>query len=564
MSDPEAMYAAMTSGSAATIAAVDDDVVRTMRRVSDSIALIRYAEDKPIWESPTARTRFNMRAWATKAAAEVGFIRLNRAALALQRAEADYRAMVDAADTIIAAWRRHQATVTSPMMLLLFRAAVIVALQSARADYGARLAESLDFVVSDPLTDEQEDWYEQGLAKSMVDDLANPGSQGPLIPETLATGNDDDGWKAQGLAYAPSDSQHSGPGRPDERPPLLVQTSYAGGSSQLSLIDPGTGQLIQTVELGNIAEMDHPPDHAGGVVVHNGTVWVTSSDKDDPRMVPYSLDDIRSASPGAAVPTAGPSAPVAAGSYATVHGDTMYVGDFGSSQMYTHTWNHRTESWGAPQGPFPTPPQTQGVAVHEGEIVFSTSYGRGNGSQLQSYPLDQVTGGGALGEPIRSVDLPNMSEGVAALPSGLLTTYESGAAEYSEPTKDAPLESLWAAMHMTVTPYSELGLDGNVAVEPTTLADASKYFAEVQDDLDEAEGRIAGITLPAGALGDVPTAALFATGVNQHLRTTATWLDKGKLSAGVTVSGLVTSAEEYLESDDQSGGLFDRLLSWLW
>ena len=87
--------------------------------------------------------------------------------------------------------------------------------------------------------------------------------------------------------------------------------------------------------------------------------------------------------------------------------------------MHTYTWDPGTKSWGNEQGPFQIPEETQGIAVRGNEIVFSTSFGRDNGSQLSSYNLGDVTSGGGLGDPLRTVALPNMSEGVVMLPDGV-------------------------------------------------------------------------------------------------------------------------------------------------
>lgn len=546
------MYAAMTSGDPGAVAALHSDVDRALGDTSDEIGTIRYAEDTPDWDSPSARTRFNMRAWATRASAEVAFIRLNRAALALRAVEQSYRDMEHAASGIIDVWRRTKASATDALSLLMLRAAVLGSLDRARRAHATRVAQATEFMVDDPLTADQEEWLENGLLRSLRHDLEDPTDLGPIIPGTLATG-DDDGFTPQGLGY-------------DKDSGYLVQTSYTDGRAQLSLIDPETGTVVQTVDLGRGGPGDTPPDHAGGVAVHHGTVYVMSSDS-PPRMFSYSLSDIERAGPGSTVDVLAPPREVAAGAYSTIHGNTLYVGSHdphGPGELYTYTWDPDRRSWEDRRGPFPTPPEGQGVVVRDGTIIFSSSLGRDNGSTLTSYRLDDVLGaegGDSLGDPLATVELPNMSEGIAALPEGLLTTFESGAEKYVDP-RSASLEDLWAAMNMTVTPYSELGLGGGtIDVEPVTLTQAASLFEQVQAGLDAVERQVARMSLGGGVLGDIAEGPLFAVAATTHLDETAQWLDEGRVSAEITATGLVSAATSYEDSDADSGGLLGRLRS---
>ncbi len=558
MSGPETLYAAMTSGDVGAVRAAETEVDDAMRAVHDAIALVRYAADKPDWSSPSARTRFNMTAWATRAAAEIAYIRLNRAKLSLQQAGDAYRAMTDVASEVIGYWRREKGKVTDPVSLLLLRAAVMVELVSVRSQYDAQLDAARDFLQTDPLTDQQEDWLENGLLRSMRRDLDGGHDPGPIIPGTLATGDDNHGWTPQGLGY-------------DDKTGYLIQTGYnEHGQAVLSLVDPGTGELVQTVQLagGKDAETGEafpPPDHAGGVAVHDGTVFVTSSSS-PPQVYQYPLSSIRSATPGDPVAPHGSPDNVRAGAYSTIVGDTMYVGTFDKSDpgdLYTYTWDPVHREWGNEQGPFETPAQTQGIAVRGNEVVFSTSWGRDATGTLQSYNLNDVLSGGSLGDPLQSVDLPTMAEGVAMLPQGVLTSFESGSSHYVDPDGN-PLEDLWASLNMTVTPYGDLGLAGlGIDVEPATLQQASSLFDEAETALGGEEQRISGIRVPAGSLGDVPSAPAYVTAVALHCRTTARWLGQGRLASGVTASGLVASATAYEDTDHHSAGLFDRLIGLL-
>lgn len=551
---PEAVHTQMTSGSAATIRAVGADVSDAMSRVRDSIELVRYAQDRPEWDSDEGRRSYNMRAWATRASAEVCFNRLNRAGLAIEMAADGYEAMEHDADDVIADFRAAKPLADDALTLFLLMYAATNNLLVVRTTYSERLDAARDFLHTDPFTAEESDWLEHGLVQSMLRDLEHGTMPGPVIPETMATGQDDRGWTPQGLGYDPATGN-------------LLQTGYytvgEGADTQvfaqLSIIDPDTGAVVNTVALGAVPG-DTPPDHAGGVSVHDGTAWVTSSDS-PPRLVPYSVADLASASPTSVVTPSGTPVEIRVGATSTVSGDTMYVASHdksGQGELYTYTWDETSGTWSDERGPFPTPPQVQGISVRGNEIVFSTSRGRDNTSTLQSYNLGDVTGGGALPDPIRTVDLPTMSEGVVMTPDGLLTTYESGSSGYSTPG-GADASDMWASTFMTLTPYEELGLAGQVTVVPTTLQAASAWFAEAEAGLDGAETRVARLRLPAAGLGAVPGAAALVVQVDTHLETTATWLGESRVSSGVTADGLIAAANDYEESDARSDGLFGFL-----
>ncbi|MBD3947996.1 YncE family protein [Nocardioides ganghwensis] len=552
---PEPVHAEMTSGSSGTIRSVGTDTTEALAKVRESIELIRYAQDRPSWDSDAARRSYNMRAWATRASAEICVNRLNRVTLALEVAADGYDHMVGQADEVIRWYRREkpQAVDALGMYLLMFTA--VNNLGIVRGYYTDDLDTARDFLETDPFSTDEEDWAELGLVKSMLRDLEHGTMPGPVIPETFGTGQDDRAWTPQGLGLTPDGN--------------LIQTSYeevtdpATGDktylANLSIIDPDTGEVLNTVELGGGDGL--PPNHAGGVVVHDGTVWVASSDSENPTMVPYSLSQLSAATPTETVQPSGPPISVGAGASATVSGDTMYVGSFnehGPGKMYIYTWDPDTKTWGDKQGPVEIPPKTQGIAVRGNEIVFSTSYGRDRTSELQSYNLADITGGGSLPDPLRTVDLPTMSEGLVMLPGGIATTHESGASPYASPNGKDPAD-LWAGMFLTLTPYDELGLSGQVDVVPATLQAASAWFADAERGLDQAQKRVARLNLPPSSLGVAPGAGALVTAVDTYVDTTATWIEKSRLSSDTTASGLIAAANDYEDADSRSDGLFGFL-----
>ncbi|MRK01008.1 hypothetical protein GEV27_05685 [Aeromicrobium sp. S22] len=548
---PEQVFAEITSGQPAVLDTAIDICSTTMRHLSDAIDLIGPATDMPEWDSSEAHEAYNLRAWATHAAAEVAFIRVNRTSLAVRQAAAAYDSAVESATDVIDWWRSTKRSDVSGDVLSLARTIASLQLYAVRIALNGRLAEALDFLQTDPLSGDEKKWRTTGLIKSMLHDLSSPTDQGPTIPNTLAT-DDDGGWTPQGLGYDP-----------DGDPPALLQTSYSGDKAQLVRIDPETGEQLGFVDLGGHGS-GNPPDHAGGVTVHGNRVDVMSSDK-PPRMFTYDLDAIREASPGQTVSPEREPQDMLAGAYSTIDGDTLYVGTFEEDkpgELFVYTWDDDRRRWASQPGSYATPPKTQGAAVIDGQMVFSTSHGRGNPSELRAYRLADVLGGHgndddfSLGE----VTLPTMSEGVVAMDGkGLISTYESGAAGYSKPTDDVKLEDLWASQSMTITPFSALGMTGGIDVVPVTLDKASVEFDAGGRRLQRAGSSIDEVALPPGCLGGNAQGDTFAKFVTSYCDLTSEWISQGRISAAVTADGLVTSAQSYVDADQMIRSLFETL-----
>lgn len=550
---PEAIHQALTSGNLATIRTLKSDVDAAMTHLHDAIEDIHLAGTKPTWAGSEARQVFNVNAWTTRATCEMCYLSLNRAKLSLKAVAQTYQWVLEEADKQIEWWHEAKKQTSSALILWLQRSFVVGALRSIESDYNDVLEDATDFVtfLEDGMTPEQIELYRNGLLRTMKRDLDDPSRPlGPIIPNTFAGGNDDDGWVPQGLGYDPDTG--------------LIQTSYDedGTRAELSIVDPETGELIQTVELAGLPG-DTQPDHAGGVFVHDGNVYVTSSDS-PPRLFTYPLNDIKHAVPGSAVAPSGHPQTIAAGAYATVHDGVMYAGTFTDDpskegELYTYVKDGHG-AWIRSGGPYPTPGEAQGVAIHGGHIVFSTSEGRNNPSTLQVYDLQTLLKDEELGDLQGWEGLPNMSEGVVPLPGGLLTTHESGAGKYVDANGN-PVEDLWGGTHFSFTPYDDVGLAGDpeLVVEPATLREARSLFLTVQGRLETCEGEIGNLVLPASSLGDVSRASTYSATLLDHFDDTAEWLDQGRTTADVTAAGLASTADDYEETDQKTGGWFAKL-----
>ena len=224
----------------------------------------------------------------------------------------------------------------------------------------------------DALDSETRAWVEQGLEKNKEWAEESGSTFGPLIPNTLATG-DDRGLTPQGLAY-------------DPRTGTYVMSYYPDddhtGPSTLALVDAVTGQEIADVDLGGV---DRPrrharrrPSHAGGVSVQGDDVIVVDKGK----VYTYSMSDIRDQQGGGTVrPTA--SRPVGGGgSYSAVHdgsstsATTRPTSSTSTRRTPSGSWQPVRDAHGRAGGPRARPTRSQGLVVRDGEFVFSTSPNR--------------------------------------------------------------------------------------------------------------------------------------------------------------------------------------------
>lgn len=552
MAGPKVFYDKLMAGSPATVTALETNVSTAMTHVHGAVEDIHLAEGRPVWDSPDARTLYNMRAWATRAVAQVSSMRLNRTELCLRMAADNYREIRLDAEDLWAQWRTlRQPPVTHPNFPQM-QAAWTQAFIYLVSRHDNELDQALQFLSAKA---PDEEWFITGLVRAMRFDLGTGNDLGPLIPGTALTG-DDTGLTPQGLGYDPATGN-------------LVQTSYADGRSVLTIIDPDTGTVINTVDLGPAGS--DAPGHAGGVQVDGDSVWVSGGGQ----MFRYSLADITATTPGGTVPVQGTAAhpdgvvDVEASSFSTIHDGVMYVGRWEANhyrpgELYSYALDESSGRWERSGGPWSIPGETQGISIRDDRIYFSISEGRHFDSTLRSYDFNHLQETGRLGSPLGEERLPPMSEGIVALPDGVHTTYESGSSSYSSPTEVkgahpyGGVGSLWPGLNMTVTPYGELGGD-EIALEPPTLDEASRLFGQAETALDTCDREIARLHLPATSLGDVENAGVFARAVNDHLSTTSRWLDEGRVSAATTRAGLIETARDYEETDNGAAIAATRL-----
>lgn len=538
----------LTSGDLSGYASVDTQADRAVDTLISAGDLISVARTTPVWDGGLSPRFWSLVSWGAATLCERTQRRLNRYMLAValvegtQRAHAEYiEELLHRAERLALILDAVGEETPGPAFL-----GPVYAEWALRAEVRlvADLSQARQLLEAETYTQKQLDWLADGQTDSL--ERLRDHDQGPQIPDIFGNGTGDP-WVPQGLTYDPETG-------------YLFQTSYAGDRSILSVVDPRSGKVITTVELGT------GPDHAGGVSVHNGTVWVSSSHKSDPTVVPYKLKDLLNSPPYMTVAPSGDRVPVDGGAYHTVVGDTMYAGTFsedGNGTMSVYAWDDVTGTWRKKSGPHTVPPQTQGVAVQGDKIVFSTSWGRGNSSTLQSYALADILAtvkGSGLPDPEHKVTMPNMAEGIAIGPGGLYTTYESGALGYHEPSFGQDAEDLWASTHMTITPFTMLGLQGigELEVEIPTLRQAAKKLMRAEDKLETLDRRMDDLRVRGSDLPDVQGAHKTASDLNRHARESADWVRAARFLAEKCAGAAVASADAYERAEDNISQGFAR------
>lgn len=562
MSGPETLHAQLTSGNPATIAGILESLTTSMTSLDSSADSLVLATSGVEWQG-TDREAFNDRIWATAAAARMAHARCSQGKVAARSVHDACRAVEARADLIIEAWRVNRSLPLDGPALAEARNRAMAQFRELRTSYQALLLAATDYLPTDGLAQhggDQGDWeeylaggglsdaqreaLEKGLGYSMTRDTDEGVLPGPVIPDTEITGNDDR-WVPQGIGYSPANGG------------TVVQVAYNDADSSralASIIDPDTGELLNSVVLEN------PPKHVGGVVVDGNDVWVTGGSSPS-RVTRYSLDDLRNAAVGTQVKDRGYTELVKGGhSFSTIHtepdGTTyLYAGDFWNDRMYRYEkvgdgWERDSDYV------VKTPEFTQGVVVTDGEISFSTSYTRGAESEVKTYDRNTLEGGGDADDEdglLESAHLPNMSEGMTLTPDGLAVLHESGADAYLG-TGDE-----WVSPFMTLLRPGDVSVTGQgIEVDPATLRQAAHRLGDVEGELQVAARAIYGLHLPAWALGQVDGAADFATALNLHLDATGIWLKRSEISAGISVDGLLGSAEEHERADTTARDLYEN------
>ncbi|MDX3006050.1 hypothetical protein PWY87_30525 [Kribbella solani] len=203
---------------------------------------------------------------------------------------------------------------------------------------------------------------------------------------------------------------------------LLVAAYRAGADSQIYGIDPATGSTVGVVA---IAE-----SHVGGITVSKGWAFVSGQGNSIRK---YKLTELRDALKAAGTPylaQVGTARDVNGASFMGSYGDSLFAGTFndtGRGTMYEYkiaTDGTLTTVAGA----WEVPTKTQGLTVTANHFIYSTSYGRGNRSNLYVVKRGQKDLDAAALSCFRA---PSMTEGITEYNGTAYLVYESGSHLYA-------------------------------------------------------------------------------------------------------------------------------------
>ena len=260
----------------------------------------------------------------------------------------------------------------------------------------------------------------------------------------------DEGFVPQGICYAQSlDS-------------FIISGYIKGDNSRLYLVDENTG-VIKKLILKDFTK------HAGGVASYGDSVWVCAGGNESEGGFVYHLSAsvLEKAPDGEEIEFDGSFQTQVRASALCCDGERLYVAEFYEKDDYPVDPDHSfadNKAWavgyelpiaegeydGSEKTPdiiLSVPEKVQGMSVTgEGNVVFSTSYGRFYDSTLHVYEsldswtqVDTVIGdetvklyvadGSSL---ISKVKMPTLMEGVDVCGNTLYAVFESGAQAYSD------------------------------------------------------------------------------------------------------------------------------------
>ncbi|RZU13809.1 hypothetical protein EV645_4662 [Kribbella rubisoli] len=203
---------------------------------------------------------------------------------------------------------------------------------------------------------------------------------------------------------------------------LLVAAYREGADSEIYGIDPSTGSTVGVVA---IAE-----SHVGGITVSKGWAFVAGQGSSIRK---YRLTELRDALKAAGTPylaQVGTARDVAGSSFIGGYGDSLFAGTFndtGRGTMYEYkiaddgTLTTQSGAWEIPT-------KTQGLTVTASHFIYSTSYGRGNRSNIYVVKRGQKDLDAAALSCFRA---PSMTEGITEYNGTAYLVYESGSHLYA-------------------------------------------------------------------------------------------------------------------------------------
>lgn len=203
---------------------------------------------------------------------------------------------------------------------------------------------------------------------------------------------------------------------------ILIAAYREGADSQIYGIDPSTGSTVGVVA---IAE-----SHVGGIAVSKGWAFVAGQGSSIRK---YRLTELRDALKAAGTPylgQVGTARDVAGSSFIGSYGDSLFSGTFNETGRGT-MYEYKIADDGTLTtlaGAWEVPTKTQGLTVTANHFIYSTSYGRGNRSNIYVVKRGQKDLDAAALSCFRA---PSMTEGITEYNGTAYLVYESGSYLYA-------------------------------------------------------------------------------------------------------------------------------------
>lgn len=546
MTDPEALYAQLTSGDSGRVRQLGTDLQVAAHDIDEAAERLTQGLSRPVWDSVIGRLAFLVQGQTAFVKAATASWRLDRGSEAMALAADGYDAMAGQADQVITTWRQRPPALL-PFQEDLLRFVVNTHLVLLAAQYGAVLSQAQGLLAD--AEEDLQDWFDDGTLQDYWFAVRTGAGRGPRLPDSLLNG-DLSGFTVQGLAY-------------DGASGTYLISSYAhgenGDDSQLTVLDGPTGSELTSVQLTSPSGSGQvsPPQHSGGVAVDGDNVYVVSSEGGSSYLYQYSLSEIRGADAGSPVPALTVSE-VPASSYVSTANGNLYLGawnDDGPGQLYSYPLSSvgsliDDRDFGSPT-PISTPPGVNGVVpLPDGGYVYAQNNTRDAESQLITV--------GPNGQILNQMAVGNLIEEIELVDGQIVGVSESGSVLYSpfDDGTDDPGD-LWGQTNMFELP---LGLvTGELVVEPQTLREAAAEFDAAVDGLQATGGRVRSLHLSGSWLGDVPQASGLASATSGYLAETASAVEEGVTASDATAAGLRTAAKEYGDADSAAGDVLGAL-----
>jgi hypothetical protein len=169
--------------------------------------------------------------------------------------------------------------------------------------------------------------------------------------------------------------------------------------------------------------------HVGGITVSKGWAFVSGQGSSIRK---YRLTELRDALKAAGTPyltQVGTARDVAASSFMGSYGDSLFSGSFNADGRGT-MYEYKIADDGTlttVAGAWEVPTKTQGLTVTANHFIYSTSYGRGNRSNIYVVKRGQKDLDAAALSCFRA---PSMTEGITELSGTAYLVYESASYLY--------------------------------------------------------------------------------------------------------------------------------------